>query len=75
MDAYQRALDQVPAAPGHDRFAPGTVAAVIASYKSYGPFTALAPSTQRNRRNILDRFSQEHGDKRIAKLERGQSSR
>ena len=70
MDAYQRALDQVPPAPGHDRFAPGTVAAAVASYKSYGPFTALAPSTQRSRRNILDRFSQEHGDKRIAKLER-----
>ena len=71
MDAYQDALANIePRKPGVDRFAPGTVADAIAGYKSYGPFTALAPATQRVRRYALERFAANHGAKRIAKLER-----
>ncbi len=73
MDAYQGALADAAAPPkrGADRFTPGSVAAAVATYKSYGPFTASAPSTQRDRRSVLDRFCDEHGAKRIAKLTRG----
>ena len=53
---------------GAQRSKPGTVAAAVAGYFTSEAFRSLAPSTQRARRNILERFRAEHGDKRIAAL-------
>jgi hypothetical protein len=47
---------------------PGTVNAAIVGYYQCLAFRELAPSTQARRRAILERFRNEHGDKRIATL-------
>jgi integrase/recombinase XerD len=72
MAAYQRALDLAPRAEiGADRTKPGTIDALVIHYLKSDAFTkALAPETQRMRRNILDRFRTKHGAKRIITLER-----
>jgi integrase/recombinase XerD len=74
MDSYQAALAGAGGAPveiGASRSKAGTVNAAIATYYRGKSFTeALAPATQRMRRNILERFRVEHGDKRIALLQR-----
>src|SRR5262249_16807498 len=71
MTAYQAALSQsAPIEIGASRTAHGTVDALIVDYLVSAAFTkALAPETQRMRRNILDRFRTEHGNKRVATLE------
>jgi integrase len=46
----------------------GTVNAVIIGYYQSLAFRALAPSTQRKRRAILERFREKHGEKSIATL-------
>jgi integrase len=70
MTAYQLALaGQVPRVEiGAGRTKPGTVNAGIVGYYNSLAFRSLAPSTQKMRRNILERFRAEHGDKRIAML-------
>jgi hypothetical protein len=68
MAAYQVALDGIPApkieavAP---RTAPGTVHWLVTTYLSSAIFEALAPETQRTRRNILENFRKADGEKRI----------
>jgi integrase len=46
------------------------VAAAIAGYFSSADFTGLADNTKRGRRNILERFREQYGDKGIATLQR-----
>ena len=72
MAAYQRALDLArPMEIGATRTKPGTIDALIVDYLKSDAFTkALAPETQRMRRNILDRFRTDHGAKRVVTLER-----
>jgi integrase len=72
MDAYEAALAGETAREeiGASRTRPGTVNAAIIGYYTSLAFRALAPSTQQMRRNILERFRAEHGDKRIALLPR-----
>lgn len=72
MAAYQAALDLArPVELGAGRTIPGTIGALVVDYfKSDAFITALAPETQRMRRNILDRFRIDHGDKRVITLER-----
>lgn len=73
MAAYRQALDGVTApriAPGASRTRPGTVAALVAAYLGSARFRGLAPSTQATYLGIIDRFRQEHGDKRVALLQR-----
>src|SRR5204862_6686107 len=53
---------------GMERTKAGTVNALIVSYYKL-VFPLLKPSTQRMRRNILERFRREHGDKPVARLE------
>ncbi|MGA7668677.1 MAG: tyrosine-type recombinase/integrase [Pseudolabrys sp.] len=49
----------------------GSIAALVVAYYKSDAFTkALAPETQRMRRNILDRLREQHGDKRVRTLER-----
>ena len=70
MTAYQLALAGQPGRLqiGAARTKPGTVNAAIVGYYSSLAFRSLARSTQRDRRAILERFREEHGDKRIALL-------
>jgi len=52
---------------GTKRIVAGTVNAAIVSYYQTSAFTnGLAEATQKTRRAILERFREEHGDKRIA---------
>jgi integrase len=60
---------------GANRTIPGTISAGIVSYYNSAAFASLAPETQRVRRNILERFRAEHGDKRIAVLQRAHIDR
>ena len=49
----------------------GSITALIAAYYKSEAFTkALAPDTRQQRRNILDRLREKHGDKRVRTLER-----
>jgi len=72
MAAYQDAAEGAPRAEiGVRRSRLGTVAAAVAGYFGSAVFaTALADSTRRTRRRILERFRAEHGDKGIATLGR-----
>jgi site-specific recombinase XerD len=68
MAAYEAAKADETKQPaiGAIRTIPGTVNAALVSYYQSGAFTGLAKSTQRSRRAILERFREEHGEKRIA---------
>jgi integrase len=69
VEAYQRALDSQQMPLGATRTKPGTVnAAIVGYYDSMMFFGSLAPSTQAIRRQILERFRADHGDKPIALL-------
>lgn len=72
MAAYQAALAGQPRVEvGAGRTKPGNVNALVISYFKSNAFTkALGPGTQRMRRNILEYFRTDHGDKRAAVLER-----
>lgn len=67
MSALEAARAQgKPAELGAARTVLGTVNASIVSYYQSSAFKALAKSTQDNRRAILERFREDHGDKRVA---------
>jgi integrase len=72
MAAYKSALagDEPKAEIGATRTKPGTVNAAVVSYINSAAFQAQAPDTRRTRRNILERWRAEHGDKRIVLLQR-----
>ncbi len=74
MAAYQAALAGAVPLPhiGASRTVTGTINAAIIGYYAHPSFTeGFAPETQKMRRAILERFRAEHGDKRIALLQRG----
>jgi integrase len=69
MSAYEAVLSETPRLEiGARRTKPGTVAAAVAGYFGSATFANLAESTRRTRRQILERFRAEHGDKAIATL-------
>jgi integrase len=71
MRQYAAALDGVKGQSsniGAERTKAGTISALIVSYYKL-VFPLLKPSTQAVRRNILERFRREHGDKPVAKLQ------
>jgi site-specific recombinase XerD len=71
MAAYEAAMaGQSAPQPGASRTKPGTVNALVVRYFNSAEFRSLATSTQATYRNIIERFRVEHGDKRVAKLER-----
>jgi integrase len=72
MEIYRAALaGEAPRVEiGAARTRPGTINAAVIAYYGSTNFRNLAPSTQRVRRNILERFRAAHGDKRVATLER-----
>jgi integrase len=73
MSAYQDALaaSTPPSDIGAARSAPGTIAALVALYANSSRFKhEIAAETRRTMWAILQRFRNEHGDKRIALLRR-----
>jgi integrase len=73
MEAYQAALggDTAPRIEiGAARIRPGSVAAAVALYLGSMDFGALAHETKRDRRRILERFREAHGEKGFAGLQR-----
>lgn len=70
MVAYQSAMagDAPRIEIGASRTLPGTVNALAVAYLASATFASHAPETRRTRRNIIERFRAEHGDKRIALL-------
>jgi hypothetical protein len=71
IEAYQAALGNIqPSARVGIRGAPGTVRGLVQSYLRSTNFTNLSPEFQRVRRNMVERFAREHGDKRVATLRR-----
>jgi hypothetical protein len=70
MEAREKALSADWEAPpiGASRTVAGTVNAALISYYQSSAFTSLASSTQQTRRAILERFRNDHGDKRIAMM-------
>jgi integrase len=71
MRAYEAAIGNAePIVIGADRAKAGTVAATIGLMFASVAFADLADATQRLRRGILERFREQHGDKRIATIER-----
>jgi integrase len=73
MRAYEDAFaDKEFARPqiGAARTVPGTINAAVVNYFNSAAFQSLAPESRRTRRNILERFRTEHGDKRVALLRR-----
>jgi integrase len=72
MAAYQEALaGEAPRVEiGTTRTRPGTVNASIVAYYGHSSFLGLALQTQKMRRAILERFRAEHGERRVALMQR-----
>jgi integrase len=71
MEAYARALDHAPKPEiGGRRTVAGTINAAVVGYLGSIAFHNLAPVSKTIYRGILERIRREHGDKRIALLER-----
>lgn len=71
MASYGNALaESEPVEIGASTTKAGTVAALVAAYYGSAAFTGLSAETQRSRRHMLERFRNEHGDRRIALMKR-----
>ena len=71
MSAYAAAIgNATPIKIGASRAKAGTIAATVGSYLTSAAFATLAPETRRTRRNVLERFREQHGDKPVALIER-----
>jgi integrase len=73
MRQYAAALEGVTvktANIGASRTAPGTVNSLVVSYYKSPEFRGLKASTAKVRRNIIEAFRREHGDKPLAPLKR-----
>src|SRR5687767_1977231 len=69
MTAYAQALDDQPPLPiGAKRIAAGSVGDAVIRYFTSNAFTILAPSTRAKRRRVLERFTERHGEKRLATM-------
>lgn len=75
MAAYEAALAGQPAAIGATRVVPGSMHALTISYYASPGYLAMKSSSQRVRRNIIERFLREtdgngvrNGDKRAANV-------
>jgi integrase len=66
--AYEDALETPQLAIGAKRSKPGSVAMAVAAYFGSTDFGSLAAGTQAMRRQILQRFREQHGDKPLALL-------
>jgi integrase len=71
MRAYGAALGNqpLPLDIGADRTKPGTVSDAVVRYLRSGTFHDLKPTTQAERRWLLERLRRDHGDKRMKMLQ------
>jgi integrase len=77
MRQYAAALDGVKAQAaeaGSDRTTPGSINALCVAYYRSTDFANLKPSTQAQRRNVIEKFRAEHGTKPIKGLGRNHIS-
>jgi integrase len=73
MAAYAAALASIPdqcVEIAAHRILPGTINALVVTYYKSDEWHALAADTQKTRRRIIERFRAQHGDKRVALLQR-----
>jgi integrase len=73
MAAYSAALAGLPeqlSEIGARRTLPGTVNALIVTYYKSDAWTGLKEDTRKNRGRTIERFRAEHGEKRVALLQR-----
>ena len=70
MAAYEMALAGQPLEIGSARVKPGTIRSLAVSYFNSIEFRFLKSSSKAVYRNIIERFCREHGDKRVALLQR-----
>jgi integrase len=70
MEAYETALAGQPLHIGSARTKPGTVRALAVSYFNSSEFRSLRSSSQAIYRGLIDRFSVQYGDNRVANLKR-----
>src|SRR5262245_17045928 len=68
MMAYRLAQAGMPDDIGASRSKPGSVGAAVAAYYASHEFEGLAAGTRDQRRSVLERFRNDHGDKPIALL-------
>lgn len=71
MAAYEEALAGQFVQVGSSHLKLGTMRALAISYYNSLGFRSLKPSSRAIYRRIIDRFCREHGDKRVATLQRG----
>ena len=71
MSAYAEAMNEGPQrlSVGAARTKPGTINALVVALYSSTEFQGWSLETQRTRRNILERFRGQHGDKTVANLQ------
>ncbi len=69
MAAYDRAA-KAPAVIGESGTIHGTLNALVVCYYNSSAWRALKPGTKKTYRNILERMRAEHGNKRVAMIER-----
>ena len=70
MAAYETALAGQPVQVGAGRLMPGTIRALAVSYFNSPAFRSMSRITQQDYRYAIERFCQEHADKRVAALQR-----
>ena len=73
MAAYAAALASLPNQHleiAANRTLPGTINALVVTYYKSDEWHALAADTKKTRRRIIERFRAQHGDKRVALLQR-----
>ncbi|WP_295043288.1 tyrosine-type recombinase/integrase [uncultured Paracoccus sp.] len=70
MAEYAAAMAGEKTEIGKKKIVPGSISALVASYYRSAEYTGLAESNKRAVKNILERFRAEHGDKRVAHMEK-----
>jgi len=72
MAAYAASLAGVPdpVEIGAGRTLPGTISALVVAYFRSDAWRALGEDTKNSRRRIIDRFREQHGEKRVALIHR-----
>lgn len=69
MAAYEKAKEGERSI-GKSKTVPGSVSALVASYYETPDYKGLSVTTKATYRGIIERFRAEHGDKRVAKIQR-----
>ncbi|MFE3838333.1 hypothetical protein [Pseudogemmobacter sonorensis] len=70
MAAYEKAANGEKLEIGVKQTIAGSVSALVVSFYKTSDFTNLSDSTKATYRGIIERFRAEHGDKRVAHMER-----